>query len=64
MQAANRRPAAVPARRILAVEDNRDTADSLALLLRLKGNEVYTAYDGAAALEAGRQTVLDRTRRL
>jgi PAS domain S-box-containing protein len=40
------------ARRILVVDDLPDNADSLALLLRLGGNEVQTAYDGLAALEA------------
>jgi CheY-like chemotaxis protein len=39
-------------RRILVVDDMRDNADSLAMLLRLDGNEVETAYDGLAALEA------------
>jgi two-component system CheB/CheR fusion protein len=41
-------------RRILLVEDNRDVADSLALLLRAKGHEIQTAYDGPEALEAAR----------
>jgi CheY-like chemotaxis protein len=40
------------ARRILVVDDMRDNADSVALLLGLEGNEVQTAYDGLAALEA------------
>jgi two-component system CheB/CheR fusion protein len=39
----------------LLVEDNRDVADSLALLLRGKGHEVRTAYDGPEALEAARE---------
>jgi two-component system, chemotaxis family, CheB/CheR fusion protein len=42
---------AVPPRRVLVVDDNVDTAESLALLLRLKGHEVETAHDGPAALE-------------
>lgn len=43
------------ARRILVVDDNRDSADSLAMLLRLSGNTVWTAYDGVEALDtAGR----------
>jgi PAS domain S-box-containing protein len=45
-------PKAKIARRILVVDDMRDNADSLALLLQLGGNEVHTAYDGLAALEA------------
>jgi CheY-like chemotaxis protein len=32
--------------RILIVDDNRDGADSLAMLLRLMGNDTRTAYDG------------------
>jgi len=35
--------------RILVVDDNRDSADSLARVLRRRGHEVRTAYDGAAA---------------
>jgi CheY-like chemotaxis protein len=34
------------------VDDNRDSADSLAMLLRLTGNDVHTAHDGLEALEA------------
>ncbi|RIK77619.1 MAG: hypothetical protein DCC67_12415 [Planctomycetota bacterium] len=40
-----------PARRILIVDDNRDSATSLAMLLKLKGNETHTAHDGVEALE-------------
>jgi PAS domain S-box-containing protein len=43
------------ARRILIVEDNRDAADSLALLLELMGNSVRTIYDGADALAAAKE---------
>jgi CheY-like chemotaxis protein len=38
--------------RILVVDDNRDSAGSLATLLRLVGNDVRTAHDGPRALEA------------
>jgi PAS domain S-box-containing protein len=48
----NGKPKAMTARRILVVDDIRDSADSLAMLLRLGGNEVQTAYDGLAAVEA------------
>lgn len=42
-----------PARhRILVVDDNKDAADSLAMLLALQGSEVRTAYDGLEAVEA------------
>lgn len=37
--------------RVLIVDDNRDAADSLSMLLRLRGNEVRTAYDGLQAVE-------------
>jgi PAS domain S-box-containing protein len=37
--------------KVLVVDDNVDSAQSLAVLLRLKGNEVRTAYNGPAALE-------------
>lgn len=39
-------------RRILVVDDNRDSADSLAMLLKITGNETHTAYDGEDAIIA------------
>ena len=39
-------------RRILVVDDNRDAAESLGMMLRLMGNEVRTAADGLAAVQA------------
>jgi len=36
--------------RVLVVDDNRDAADSLADLLRLRGADVRVCYDGRAAL--------------
>jgi len=47
---------AVPVRptaslRILVADDNLDSADSLAMLLTLEGNETQMAHDGLAALE-------------
>jgi CheY-like chemotaxis protein len=39
-------------RRILIVDDNVDSAESLTMLLDLIGNETRTAYDGLEALEA------------
>ena len=41
-----------PALRVLVVDDNVDTATSLALLLTESGHEVRTAHDGPTALEA------------
>src|SRR5215471_8819100 len=43
--------AAAAPRRVLVVDDNRDSADVLAMLLRHMGHEVETAYDGNEALE-------------
>jgi len=40
------------ARRILIVDDNRDSTESLALLLKISGNVTRTAYDGLEAVEA------------
>ena len=34
------------------VDDNRDSADSLGMLLRLKGNDIRTAHDGLEAVAA------------
>jgi PAS domain S-box-containing protein len=42
------------ARRILVVDDNTDTAESLALLLRLAGHDTCTAADGPTALATAR----------
>jgi CheY-like chemotaxis protein len=39
-------------RRILAVDDNRDGADSLAMMLQAMGHETRTAYDGQEAVQA------------
>jgi PAS domain S-box-containing protein len=39
-------------RRVLIVDDNRDSAESLAMLMKLTGNETYTANDGQSALIA------------
>lgn len=33
--------------RILVVDDNRDAAGSLAMLLQMAGNETHVAHDGA-----------------
>jgi PAS domain S-box-containing protein len=38
--------------RILVVDDNRDGADSLAMMLKIMGNETRTAYDGEEAFMA------------
>jgi len=38
--------------RLLVVDDNRDSVDSLSTLLRLMGNEVHMAFDGVEAVNA------------
>ncbi|MES1244278.1 MAG: ATP-binding protein [Acidobacteriota bacterium] len=40
------------ARRVLIVDDNRDAAESLALLLQFSGYDVQTVHDGLSALRA------------
>jgi len=39
------------AKRILVVDDNRDSADSMAMILQIDGYATHTAYDGLQALE-------------
>lgn len=41
--------------RILVVDDNRDAAESLAMLLTAMGNNVHTAHDGEEAVAAARK---------
>ena len=41
--------------RILVVDDNRDAAQSLAMLLQMMGNNVHTAHDGEEAVTAARE---------
>ena len=50
-QSVQTEPAAPPGKRILVVDDNRDAADSLGLLLGLDGHDVRVAYAGRQALE-------------
>ncbi len=38
--------------RILVVDDNRDAAESLAMLLRLMGHDTHTSHDGLEAIQA------------
>jgi PAS domain S-box-containing protein len=45
-------PAKVKRRRVLVADDNRDSAETLAMLLRVEGHEVVIAHDGSAALAA------------
>jgi CheY-like chemotaxis protein len=53
--AASRQPAATlrgKTRRVLVVDDNHDSATSLATLLRMGGNEAHLAHDGEEAVSA------------
>lgn len=43
---------AVIGRRVLIADDNEDSADSLAMLLRMEGHEVMVVHDGPGALAA------------
>ena len=45
------KPVATAPRRILIVDDNQDSADSLAILLKLTGHEIHIAHDGLEAVE-------------
>ena len=45
-------PATTTRRRVLVADDNRDSAETLAMLLRVEGHEVVIAHDGSAALAA------------
>jgi PAS domain S-box-containing protein len=45
-------PPTITRRRVLVADDNRDSAETLAMLLRVDGHEVMIAHDGSAALAA------------
>jgi PAS domain S-box-containing protein len=45
----------LPRRRVLVVDDNRDNASSLRLLLDALGQDVFMAHDGPTALELARR---------
>jgi signal transduction histidine kinase/ActR/RegA family two-component response regulator len=47
--------AAAPPLQVLLADDNRDFADSLAVVLQSAGHQVTVAYDGPAALRAAHQ---------
>lgn len=44
-----------PRRRLLVVDDNRDAAESMSMLLEIWGHEVAFAYDGPSALKTAEQ---------
>lgn len=41
--------------RVLIVDDNRDTADTMAMLLRVQGYDVVVAYDGRSAISTAKR---------
>jgi CheY-like chemotaxis protein len=45
-------PTPIAALRILIVDDSRDSAESLAMLFKIAGNETHSVYDGLAAVNA------------
>ena len=45
----------VPKRRLLVVDDNKDAAESMSMLLEMWGHEVAFAFDGPSALETAQQ---------
>jgi PAS domain S-box-containing protein len=45
------KPPVIREHRILIVDDNQDSAESLAMLLQITGNTTYLAHDGVEALE-------------
>jgi len=51
----DRGPSTDPSLRVLVVEDNIDSAETLAELITLWGHEVRLAHDGAAALRVARE---------
>jgi CheY-like chemotaxis protein len=44
-----------PKRRLLVVDDNRDAAESMSMLLQMWGHDVVFAYDGPTALQTAEQ---------
>jgi signal transduction histidine kinase/CheY-like chemotaxis protein len=45
--------------KVVVADDNRDAADSMAMILRLSGHEVWVAHSGEEALQIGRQVSPD-----
>lgn len=53
--AAVKNPTASRQKRILVVDDNQDSAQSMAMLLEMMGHDVRTAFDGLEAVETAEQ---------
>src|SRR5262249_1433017 len=56
---ATQQTAATVSRRILVVDDNFDAAETLALLLELRGHKVFMAHEGTSALETASEFLPD-----
>jgi CheY-like chemotaxis protein len=48
-------PQQANSRRVLVVDDNRDSAQTLAMMLRLMGHQTTTAHDGPEAIEVAKE---------
>ena len=46
---------AAPKRRLLVVDDNKDAAESMSMLLEMWGHDVAYAYDGPSALQTAEE---------
>jgi CheY-like chemotaxis protein len=55
MDARAHQPTSRVGHRLLVVDDNQDAANSLAMLLRLRGHEVRVVYSGVAAVEIAKE---------
>ncbi len=51
-RAGGAQPAGLSQQRVLVVDDNRDAADSLGMLLKFLGADAHVVYDGPSALQA------------
>ncbi|HYD56068.1 MAG TPA: ATP-binding protein, partial [Burkholderiales bacterium] len=58
-RSAARAPAAQPTKRILVIDDNRDAATTLALMLSQLGHTVRVAHDGPSALDEAQRFEAD-----
>lgn len=48
-------PPAAPTRRVVVIEDNRDSADSLGMLIGLLGHDCRVCYDARSGMEEARR---------
>jgi CheY-like chemotaxis protein len=48
-------PSPAASKRILVADDNRDGAETMGMLLKLSGHEVYLAHSGTEALEVAKR---------